>query len=381
MGNSNSTATGGINKLIKNTPLIMKYLNKSVLYKNYMNTRCLKVKIPGDEIDQKSSFYIYNIEGFFDIEKGIYFSLIQILEAMKFLEENNIQIKDYKDLEQKVNTLLCALQLMNTIGNFSSQNIVPEQETEKKCVCKEVITEKKNENININFGDSFNVSYNKNEEKIFKQMIKLEQKENLKKEINGLDLHSIANYTSLILILIQILGPYIKNYFPVIRKAINWLNDLIPFDELKDLVSFSIRAISGVLSGATNIIKGIATFPQNKVLSILNLATGFAELGKVGVDAIVTYKTIEKQRNNKRKTKAQENFLSIINQMENKISELIDSNLEGLKKNNIIILGIDESKYNSNEGTDLQLFKIDNIDGFVNVSVILKTIDLNIIKI
>ena len=163
-------------------------------------------------------------------------------------------------------------------------------------------------------------------------MIKLEQKENLKKEINGLDLHSIANYTSLILILIQILGPYIKNYFPVIRKAINWLNDLIPFDELKDLVSFSIRAISGVLSGATNIIKGIATFPQNKVLSILNLATGFAELGKVGVDAIVTYKTIEKQRNNKRKTKAQENFLSIINQMENKISELIDSNLEGLKK-------------------------------------------------
>ena len=145
MGNSNSTATAteGINKLKMNKPLIMKYLRQSVLYKNYLNTRCLKVKIPGDEIDQKSSFYIYNIEGFFDIEKGIYFYLIQTLETMKILEENNVDIKDYKDLEIKVNTFLCTLQMMNTIGNFSLQKTVPHKKQKKNVYVKKSQKKKK----------------------------------------------------------------------------------------------------------------------------------------------------------------------------------------------------------------------------------------------
>ena len=74
----------------------------------------------------------------------------------------------------------------------------------------------------------------------------------------------------------------------------------------------------------TNIIKGIATFQQNKVLSVLNLSTGLVELGKVGVDALITYKTIKNQAKIKKRTKAQENFVSIINQMQDKITELIN---------------------------------------------------------
>ena len=361
MGNSNSTAKEGIVKLISNEPLIKKYLNKSVLYKNYMNIRCLKVKIPGDEIEQKSSFYIYNIEGFFDIEKGIYFSLVQILETMKFLEENKIQIKDYEDLETKANTLICAIQLMNSINNFSTQKNVS---ADKKCICTEVKEEKSNNNLNINLGGFLSFSWNKNEEKYFKQEIKMEEQEKIKKEINNLELSSIANYTSIALALIEIFQRFIKIKNPRIKKVIDWLKNLIPFDELKEIVYFSIRAISGTISGFSNIIKGITNFPKSKVLSILNLTTGILELGKVGVDAVITYKKIENQSNNKKRTKAQENFLSLLNQMESLFSELIDSNLEKLKKNNLIILGIDESKDSYNEGIDLKLFKIDNIENY-----------------
>ena len=39
MGAEDSTARDGINKLIKNKSLIIKYLKKSVLYKNNMNIR------------------------------------------------------------------------------------------------------------------------------------------------------------------------------------------------------------------------------------------------------------------------------------------------------------------------------------------------------
>ena len=364
MGNSNSTAKEGIVKLINNKPLIEKYLNKSVIYQNYMNNRCLKVMIPGDEIEQNSSFYIYNIEGFFDIEKGIYFSLAQIIGTLKVLEDNKIQIKDYEDFEIKVNTFLCAIQLMNSINNFSSQENVSEQKADTKCICTEVKEEKSNNNLNINFGSFFSFSWNKNEEKYFKQEIKMEEQEKIKKEINNFELSSIANYTSIILALIEILQKFIKVRNPRIKKAISWLQNLIPFNELKELVYFSIRAISGTISGVSNIIKGVANLPHNKFLSVMNLTTGILELGKVGVDAVITCKKIQNQRNNKKRTKAQDNFLSLLNQMESLFSELVDSNLEKLKKNNIIILGIDESNDSYNEGTDLKLFKIDNIENY-----------------
>lgn len=367
MGNSNSTATAteGINKLKMNKPLVMKYFHKSVLYKNYMNTRCLKVKIPGDEIDQKSSFYVYNIEGFFDIEKGIYFYLIQTLETMRILEENNVEIKDYNDLETKVNSLLYTLQLLNFIGNFSFQKTAPQKETEKKCVCTEVIEEKKNESISFSFPSiNFSWNWNKSEEKTLKQNMKMEEQENLKEEINNIDLNSISTCISLAIPLMITIQPYIANRIPGIKKAIKWLENIIPFNELRELVYVLLKSINGAISGTTNIIKGISTFPQNKVLSVLHFATGLVELGKVGVDAMTTYKAIKNQQTIRKRTKAQENFLSIIDQIQNKITELINSNLEELKKNNIIILGIDESEDNYNEETGLQLFKIDNIDNY-----------------
>lgn len=209
MGNSNSTVEEGISKLIKNKPLIMKYLNKSVIYKNFMNNRCLKVKIPGNEIEQNSSFYIYNVEGFFDIEKGIYFSLIQLLEIIKVYEENNIEIKDYKDLELKTYNFLCALQFANTIYNFSSpKTSVSEQEKENYCECVcTAIKESKTESLDISIKEGLNISWNKSEETTLNH----EETKNMVKLINNIDFLNYANIISLSLALFEILKPVFRN--------------------------------------------------------------------------------------------------------------------------------------------------------------------------
>ena len=359
MGSSNSaTAKDGIDKLIKNKSLIIKYLNKSVLYKNYMNNRCTKAIIPGEEIEQNSTFYIYNIEGFFDIEKGLYFYLIKLLESIKLLEDNNISINSYEDLEVYVNSLLSAMQIANCICNSHSKK--EEKNSEQKCQCTEIIEEKKEENFSIDLGF---FSYNKNEQKSIKKEMGLGETEKMKKEINKINFTEIPNYISLIIVLMGLLqkgGNVIRN--KPIKKAINWLSGIIPFNELKEIICYSLRAISGTLSGISNIYKGIKDFQTNKVLSLVNMTTGFLELSKVGLDSLITYKKVENQKVIKNKTKAQENFHNLIIRLDQLFEDLIKSNLEKLKKNNIIILGIDQSKDSYNEGIDLQLYNIDNID-------------------
>ena len=361
MGSQNSTAKDGINKIIKNQSLIIKYLNKSVIYKNYMNTRCTKVIIPGKEIEQNSSFYIYNIEGFFDIEKGIYFSLIKLLESMQFLEENKISINSYEDLEEKVNTFLSAIQIVNCICNFSIKNEDKSLEYEGKCQCTKIIEEKKTENIKLDLGF---FSWNKTEEKTINEIIKVEEQETIKEEIKNFDFTNIPNYVTLILITMKLLGKTKIFRYLGINNAINFLRNIIPFNELHEILSCTVRVISGTINGMSHIFKGITSFPTNKVLSIVNLATGVLELSKSGIDIFVTTKKIENKKNNIQYTKAQDNFRSLLIQMDDLFTVLINSNLEELKNNNIIILGIDESDNSYNEGTDLQLFNIENIDTF-----------------
>ena len=96
----------------------------------------------------------------------------------------------------------------------------------------------------------------------------------------------------------------------------------------------------------------------------MNITTGLVEFGKVGIDTLNVCEKKKNLNNTQRRTKAQDNFLKLTNKMQELFIDLINSNFEGLKKNNIIILGIDESKDNYNEGTDLQLCKIDNIDNY-----------------
>ena len=130
--NTNCKAKDGIDKLIQNKSLIKKYLNKSVLERNKMNTRCIKKEIPGEEIEQNSTFYIYNIEGFFDIEKGLYFSLIELFETIKYCEKHEIDIKNYEDLENYYDALLIAMKTINCICETYQMKNGEISEKEKK---------------------------------------------------------------------------------------------------------------------------------------------------------------------------------------------------------------------------------------------------------
>ena len=374
MGSTNFTATDGINKLIKNQPLIIKYLNQSVLSKNYMNIRCTNVKIPGEEIGQNSSFYIYNIEGFFDIEKGIYCPLIQLLQAMKFLNEKNISITSYGDLEEKVNLLLAVIRAVDCINyNFTSKND-KNVEQEQKCQCREnteKIEEKKNEMYSfiLKIKDLLYLSFSwtKTEEKSIEPINEVKEKEEqntILEKIKNIDLNRISNYESFILFIMELLKQFNIHKYPGIRNAIDWLRNIISFNELNELVKCGIRVVSGTISGITHILHGINNLPNNKIASTINIATGVLEIAKAGLDVYNTNQKFEIKKKEANLSKAQNNFRQLVNKMDELFIKLINSNLEEFKKNNIIILGIDQSDNVYNEGTDLQLFYIKNIDNY-----------------
>ena len=222
MGSTNFTVTDGINKLKGNKPLIIRYLNQSTLSKNFMNIRCTNVLIPGKEIGQNSSFYIYNIEGFLDIEKGIYYSLIQLLQAMKFLKENNKSIVSYEDLEGKVNCLMNAVRIVDCITyRYTSEDDKSlEKEQEQKCQCREKtekIEEKKDVSFNFDFlhsliSFSYFSSSTKTEEKSIEQINEIIEKEDqnkileeIKNIMKNFNLKQIATYKSLIIIIMEFL--------------------------------------------------------------------------------------------------------------------------------------------------------------------------------
>jgi len=369
MGSTNFKAADGIIKLQKNESLIIKYLEKSPLSVNYMNNRCTKVLIPGKEIGQNSSFYIYNIEGFLDIEKGIYSSLIQLFETMKILKENNISIKTYEDLEKKANNILSAIRIVNCFANYCISRDGNSLEQEQKCQCTEKtekIEEKKSEGFNFNLGN-LSFSWFKTEEKSQEQINQVIEKEDQEKFIEGIkniDFNSIGSYISLALAIMEVIKHLNIPTNQGISNAINWLSNKISFNELNELINCSLRVVAGSISGISHIAEGINDFPKKKFVSIINLATGVLEIGKVGLDIINTSKKVENIRNGEKYTKAQENLLSLVNKMEGLFKKLINSNLEEFKNNNIIILGIDESDSFYNEEVDLQLFNINNIDTY-----------------
>ena len=377
MGSTNFTATDGINKLIKNQPLIIKYLNQSVLYKNNMNIRCTNVEIPGQEIEQNASFYIYNIEGFFDIEKGIYFPLIQVLKTMKFLNEKNIPITSYEDLEEKVNLLLDAIRIVDCAYYYSSKDD-QSLEQEQKCQCiekTEKIEEKKNEvySFILKIKDLLYLSFSwtKTEEKSIEPINELIEKKDQKKilekileKIKNININEISSYESIILTIMGLLTKFNIHKCHGIRNAIDWLSNIIQFNELNEIVKCTIRVVSGSISGFVHIYQGMQNLSNNKTASVINIVTGVLECAKAALDAYNTNQKIKIKETNAKLSKAKNNFLQLLNKMDELFNKLINSNLEEFKKNNIIILGIDQSDSVYNEGTDLQLFYIKNIDNY-----------------
>ena len=203
----------------------------------------------------------------------------------------------------------------------------------------------------------------KTEEKYTKQQEKIEQNSQTLEILNNFSFKDLETFSTLFI------GMAIKfkeknNFISKgIKNAINLLSNIIPFNQLKEIISIS--TVYETISGLANIYKAYNSVKQNKLpLAAIQITTGVLELGKLIFD---TYIKSEKVSNQKKKTKAQENFLELINKIDNLFEILINSNLQELKNNNIIILGIDSSDKYYNEGIDLQLSNIEGIDQYAKV--------------
>ena len=263
-----------------------------------------------------------------------------------------------------VNCICDNYQMKNREISEKKKKEMSKKEKEEKCKC---ICEKKIENEaknNSKFELSWSrFSYEKTEEKYTKQQEKTEQINKILEIFNNFGLIEYETFSPL-LIDLMIKYKEMKIYnFPGIKNAINFLSNIIPFNQLKEIISIS--TIYEAISGVCNIYKGYNSFLQKKYFfGAVQFTTGVLELGKAAFD---TYIKSEKASNQKKLTKAQDNFLELINKIENLFEELINSNLQGLKSSNIFILGIDNSENYYNEGVDLQLISIEGIDQYAKV--------------
>jgi len=180
---------------------------------------------------------------------------------------------------------------------------------------------------------------------------------------NNFGFKESQSFSPLIIEMMLIFEEKNSNNSQGIKNATNFLSNIIPFNQLKEIISIS--TIYEAICGVVNIVKGYNSFLQKKYfICAVQFTTGVLELGKAAID---TYIKTEKVNNQKKFTKAQENFLTLINKIENLFEELIISNLQGLKSNNIFILGIDNSENYYNEGVDLRLINIEGIDQYAKV--------------
>ena len=210
-------------------------------------------------------------------------------------------------------------------------------------------------------------SWTKTEEKSIEpinELIKKEDQIKLLEKIKNINLNEISSYESIILTIMELLKKFNIHKCHGIRNAIDWLSHIIPFNELNEIVKCTIRVVSGSISGFVHIYQGMQNLSNNKTASVINIVTGVLECAKAALDAYNTNQKIKIKETNAKLSKAKNNFLQLLNKMDELFNKLINSNLEEFKKNNIIILGIDQSDSVYNEGTDLQLFYIKNIDNY-----------------
>lgn len=354
---TNVTDSKGISKLINNKSLIIKYFESSELLKNYMNVRCSNVHIPGKEIGTKSSFYLYNIEGFFDIEKGFYFSLIKLLESMIILEKCGIKLKSYEDLEIKYSLLFKALEISSSFITMFSGN------SDKN----------KNQQDNEENTVSYKESETLNESKISFECSSTKfdyENKNQQKYIDCCKLYdvckeqcSLKNSNSIFFLLKYIIAQLENSHVNTNSNCnfiTRWLKEIISFEELNRIVSI-IENGARVIEGIYNVSESIKDFSDNRFFAIFRFINGGINIIK-GIYYFVKLLFIsKKEENDKQLTNAQRNFQQILNNVDHLMEKLANSNLEELKNNNIIILEIDEAN-NSDENVFLKLVNIEKID-------------------
>jgi len=151
---------------------------------------------------------------------------------------------------------------------------------------------------------------------------------------------------------------------PIIKKTklfsngLNLVSQFISCNELVSLIQESITLINNsfnLVMGISDIVKGAK---KNYIYLII-----FGALTVI-INGINLGIAIKSQINNVKKkqlTKSQKNFNTLITEMIKMFRKLLESNLNDLYKNNIIIFAFYEKKtpiFKSNEGVDLRLANI-----------------------
>ena len=341
----------GITILKHKHDLIKRYFLNSSLLVNNMGLRCVKTVIPGKEIEKNSSFYVFNLEGFFDIENGFYFNLQELLKTIIILEKSKYNIKSYEELEyilqaaEVLNFLICSPHL----DEFKTKFYNKENKGEKKMKSKKDIPTK--ETIKNNIG-KFAI--------IFQEFIYT-------------DNNSIITFSFLLRSFVKKLDKFFPNILKGtnnhFKKELNFLKKIIPFDDLKSLILEIIDFAENGLQigfGVKNIIKGIAALPTNKFEGIFFLVEGAIGFIIGGVEMINQFKGIFNRKKEIKISKAQENLLNLLNRLRNLMFDLKQNDFKELYNNNIIILSIDETNDDNSEPLDIQLDNLEGMDNYTN---------------
>ena len=323
---SNCTAKDGIRKLKEKKDLIKDYFRKSKIRENYMRVRCSSIEIPGHVINQDCSFFLFNFEGFFDIEKGFYSTLNNILEMSAFFIENKYIIRTYEELEEKLN-YCCSM--MDTCIDDGLENF-------------------------------FNLFKDKKGSEKICGLVKshFQKPHNWVKGARFLIVEGMKTYE-------KMEGKKIKEP-ERISNAINLLRKIIPYEDFIDLIDQSLKFIENIVycaEGGYYIFKGIKNiFKDNKFEGALSIFQGILYIGKAGLSIHNDIKRIYNYKQEIKLNKSQENFQTLLNLMNEMVNNLDKTNYKDLYENNIIILAIDNENNTTNEKVELEFVNIDGID-------------------
>ena len=259
--------------------LVKKYFEYSSSTNNLMGYKCCKTKIPGKEINSDYTFYLYNIEGFFDFENGFFFTLQNLIWIMKCFNENNINTKSYEDFGCKIKIL------------FASLEVIASKRQMMKI--KEYIDLIKENDQLLRLG-SFGISLLRNSK-------------------------SVINFLERIIPFDQFKG-YVSSVFLLIEGGFEIWTGFIDMGNLYK-----------------------AFLNKNYFEAFIYLLDGTANLYQGGNKINNSYKELQENYREKNFTKAQRNLNALLNKMDKLFNKLKENNLNNLYKKNIVVLAIDET--------------------------------------
>jgi len=303
MGNvfgNNLSAEESIQELEFRESLVKKYFKYSSSTNNLMGYKCCKTKIPGKEINSIYTFYLYNIEGFFDFENGFFFTLHNLIWIMICFNENNIDTKSYKDFSCKLKIFLNFLEAGNP----------------------------KHKNINV---------------KNFKEFMEYLKKEDELIKIASLGMTLLRNSNYVINFLESIIPfdqfkGYVSSVFQLIEGGLEI------FGGIRDLANLSKAIIN-----------------KNYYEAAIYLLDGTVNFFKGGDHIRNSYRQLKQNYREKKFTKAQRNLNTLLNKMDKLFIKLKENNLNKLYKKNVIVLAIDETN-RFMEDPDIGLINVEGIE-------------------